>query len=143
MSQPQDRRRFLSLPTSSKRPETTCPSGSGCFLPESGKHPLAFWAESERREDADPISDEGREQTCVKALISHIQPILLNAPSKRVCGEGWLWSKANTPPVCTPRQMCAGLQAWPAPRSRAGYLFSQFKALAATHAASAGHPKRS
>lgn len=61
-------------------------------------HPLASRAESERRRDADPISDEGREQTCVKALISRIQPVSLNAPSNRVCwGEGWLRSKANTP----------------------------------------------
>lgn len=50
-------------------------------------------------------------------------------------GEGWLDSKANTP---TGVHMSAGLQAWPGPCSRAHYLFSQFKALAAAHAASAG-----
>lgn len=79
----------------SKGPETSCPSGSGCFLPE-WPHPPASRAKSERRRDADPISAEGREQLCVNSLISHLQPILLNAPSKSLCWGG-LGPKANTP----------------------------------------------
>lgn len=71
MSQPQHHSRCLSPPTASKRPGRTCPRGCSCFLPVSGHILLAFRAESERRWDADPISDEGREQTCVKA-VSHL-----------------------------------------------------------------------
>lgn len=50
---------------------------------------------------------------------------------------GGLGPRQTLPPVCTPRQMTIGLQAWLAQRSPIQYLFSQFKALAAAHLVSA------
>lgn len=50
---------------------------------------------------------------------------------------GGLSPTQTLPPVCTPRQMTTGLEAWLAQRSPIQYLFSQFKALAAAHLVSA------
>lgn len=100
-----------------------------------------------------PAEGEGGGHMCETRLSSHIRPLLFGAPSESVCrGGGALFAAAaaacggsaprqTLPPVST--QMSAGLRAWPAQRSRAGYLFSQFKALAAAQPASAGRPTRS
>lgn len=59
-------------------------------------------------------------------------------PAATTCGG--LSPTQTLPPVCTPRQMTTGLEAWLAQRSPIQYLFSQFKALAAAHLVSAVQP---
>lgn len=69
-------------------------------------HPLTSRAESERRRDADPISDEGKEQTCVK-VVSHLShsanfiKLTLKKCVLRGRGRGGSTPRQTLPPVCT------------------------------------------